>query len=385
MTKRVLEQGRLGHEPLTESVTTIPASNYYDPARWQREVDLLFKRIPIVVGYTAELREPHSYKAIDVVGVPILLTRGADGVVRGFVNMCSHRGAKLTDDGCGVSRRFTCPYHAWIYDDHGALVGRFKAENFGDIDAACYSLTPIAVVERAGIIWATLAPEHYVDVDSYLGGYDDLLAYHRFSEMHHYGTRVLDGPNWKVAYDGYVDFYHLPILHKNTFGPTFPSDAIFHHFGPHQRVTGIKLQKKDAVRIEGIDESQWPVESMIGGVWNIFPHVAIAGFEVDDAELYQIATLYPGDNADHSMTRLDFVSLTPPTPKFSEKVDGYISFLLSVVRDEDYATGNLIQKNVKTGAKKEFVFGRNEGGAQHIHGWIDRILNASDSDLARLF
>ncbi len=56
-----------------------------------------------------------------------------------------------------------------------------------------------------------------------------------------------------------------------------------------------------------------------------------------------------------------------------------------VVRDEDYATGLKIQRTVKTGAKKEFVFGRNEGGAQYVHGWIDAILETADEDLSDLF
>ena len=42
-------------------------------------------------------------------------------------------------------------------------------------------------------------------------------------------------------------------------------------------------------------------------------------------------------------------------------------------------------RNVKTGAKKEFVFGRNEGGAQYVHGWIDEILATPDEGLSDLF
>ena len=48
--------------------------------------------------------------------------------------------------------------------------------------------------------------------------------------------REVAGPNWKIAYDGYLDLYHLPILHKNTFGADFPNRALYHAFGPHQRV-----------------------------------------------------------------------------------------------------------------------------------------------------
>jgi carnitine monooxygenase subunit len=56
-----------------------------------------------------------------------------------------------------------------------------------------------------------------------------------------------------------------------------------------------------------------------------------------------------------------------------------------VVRDEDYATGLKIQRTVKTGAKTEFVFGRNEGGAQYVHGWLDAILATPDAELSDLF
>ncbi len=72
--------------PLADAITSLPASNYYDPQRWQREVDLIFRRLPLVVALTAELRQPHAYKALDVAGMPVLLTRTDDGNVRAFVN-----------------------------------------------------------------------------------------------------------------------------------------------------------------------------------------------------------------------------------------------------------------------------------------------------------
>ena len=55
-----------------------------------------------------------------------------------------------------------------------------------------------------------------LDVDVFLSGYDEQLANFNFKNWHHFGSRRIDGPNWKIAYDGYLDFYHLPILHKET-------------------------------------------------------------------------------------------------------------------------------------------------------------------------
>ncbi len=95
--------------------------------------------------------------------------------------------------------------------------------------------------------------------------------------------------------------------------------------------------------------------------------------------------IFPGDSADESITYLDFVSTAPKTDEYVEIIEKQIAFLEHVVRDEDYATGLKIQRTVKTGAKKEFVFGRNEGGAQYVHGWIDAILDTPDAELSDLF
>lgn len=382
MAERTIAHNKAGTSDLTESVTTIPATNYYDPARWQREVDLIFKRVPLLVATTAEIKEPNSYKAIEIVGVPVLVSRDSQGIVRAFVNMCSHRGAMLVDEGVGSARRFACPYHAWTYDQQGDLVGVYKAADFGDIDTSCLGLTSLPVVERAGLVWVTLSPASTLDIEAFLAGYDELLEHCGFATMNHFGSRRLVGPNWKVSFDGYVDFYHLPILHKNTFGPDFPSDALFHRVGPHQRVTG---PRGPWSKLESIPKEQWPDSVLTGGVWSIFPHASIAGFEIGEHKIYQVARIFPGASADESITYLDFISTAPLTDEFVAMADKQIAFLEMVVRDEDYATGLKIQRTVKTGAKKEFVFGRNEGGAQYVHGWLDAILDTPDHELSDLF
>jgi phenylpropionate dioxygenase-like ring-hydroxylating dioxygenase large terminal subunit len=382
MARRVVEAHRSGQMPLADSITTLPARNYYDPERWQQELDLIFRRLPLVVGLTAEMPAPHAYKALDVAGMPVLLTRVEDGTVRAFVNMCSHRGTILVEEGVGTARRFTCPYHAWTYNPTGDLVGMFKSADFGDLDTSCHGLTPLPVIERSGLIWAILSPHSTFDMDAYIGELADLVQYHRLSEMHHFGKRIVPGPNWKVAFDGYVDFYHLPILHKNTFGPDMSPDAMFHPIGPHQRITGPRAIWS---RLEETPEEEWELDDLTGGVWSIFPHGSIAGFDVGGERFYQVARLFPGASPGESVTHLDFVSLAEPTDEFRRLADKQIDFLIDVVRDEDYATGKRIQHALRTGAKDELMFGRNEGGAQHVHRWIDKVLSASDEELADLF
>jgi phenylpropionate dioxygenase-like ring-hydroxylating dioxygenase large terminal subunit len=382
MAERTIAHNKAGTVHLTESITTIPASNYFDPERWQREVDMIFKRVPLLLAMTAEIKEVNTYKAIDVVGMPILISRGADGVARAFVNMCSHRGAQLVDPGVGTARRFACPYHNWTYNQEGDLVGVFKQDDFGQLDTSCLGLTQLPIAERAGLIWVTLSPDSKLDFDAFFAGYDEMLEFCDFASMNHFGTRILAGPNWKISFDGYVDFYHLPILHKNTFGPDMSPDALFHRVGPHQRVTG---PRGNWAKLEGRPTSEWPESVLTGGVWSVFPHGSIAGFEIEGHKIYQVARVFPGATADESVTYLDFISTAPKTEEFIAAANKQIAFLENVVRDEDYATGLKIQRTVKTGAKKDLIFGRNEGGAQYVHGWLDALLVTADEDLNDLF
>ena len=108
----------------------IPASYYVDQARFEHEVDAIFHRRPLLVALSCDIREPGSFSALTIAGRPLLVTRGDDGVARTFLNICRHRGAKVTPDCFGSARRFTCPYHFWTYDTRGSLVGTTAREAF---------------------------------------------------------------------------------------------------------------------------------------------------------------------------------------------------------------------------------------------------------------
>ena len=134
MAQRAVDAHAEGKGEIVDDILRVPVEHYFDQERWQKEVDRIFKRLPLVLGFTCQMREPGSYSAVTILDVPVLMVRGQDGSMRAFLNVCSHRGAQLTDDGCGTARRFTCPYHAWSYDTAGDLVGIYEADAFGDID-----------------------------------------------------------------------------------------------------------------------------------------------------------------------------------------------------------------------------------------------------------
>ena len=372
--KRNLVHSQNGTVPLEEGIKRVPAKNYFDPARWQLEMDRIFRRVPLVLAFSCELASPNSYKALDVMGTPVLLTRGDDGALQSFVNMCSHRGAIVVEEGTGTGRRFACPYHAWTYDQRGDLVGILDKANFGEIDMSCHGLTPLPVAERAGIIFGGITPGMLFDVDTFLCGYGSMLEHLGLADCTYVGSQAAEGPNWKLAYDGYLDFYHLPILHRATFGSTYNNKTINDAWGPHQR----NVQPDERIlALADVPDSEWSMSKLTGGVWTIFPHVSIAAFDAG-GRLFMVSQLFPGSTPETSITVQHFLATFDPDDEQRSVIDKQMDFLLHVVRDEDYYTGNRIQRAVKTGAKTEFVFGRNEGPCQRFHGWVDELIAAPD-------
>jgi len=122
----------------------IPAARYSDPAFAALERDMVFGRSWLMVAHTDQVRNRGDYLLIEHLSIPMFLVRGHDDVIRAHANTCKHRGAALLDQPSGnTGRRLTCPYHSWVYDLDGELVGYPDAENFRELDPTCVALTSV--------------------------------------------------------------------------------------------------------------------------------------------------------------------------------------------------------------------------------------------------
>lgn len=383
MARHNIEVVKSGRIEQTPEVMRIPAKLYHDPERWQQEMDRVFRRVPLMLAMSCELKKPGDFKALEVMGVPVLMVRNASGDVRAYVNSCSHRGAVIVTEASGNRKRFTCPYHAWTYDHSGALVSVYAEKDFGQIDKSCHGLTSLPVGERAGMIWVNLDPNSKLDIDTFLCGYDQMLGHFGFESWELFEARTLPSPNWKAAYDGYMDLYHLPILHRNTFGSNMPNQALYYAWGPHQRVAS---PDPSLLELEDEPEAQWPTQALLSSVWTIFPHVSIASFDSGGGRAVMVSQLFPGDSPLESRTVQNYVvQQLPPNEEMRNAAHEQFKLLEHVVRDEDYATGFAQQRALMHRPGAEVLFGRNEGGGQRFHSFLDRMLETSDADLPTLF
>ena len=375
LTTKLLAHVDAGTTDQAAATMRVASYKYHDPAHWETEMALLFRRVPLPLALTCEMRAPNSYKAMDACGTPVLITRSADGVARAFLNVCRHRGMVVVADGCGTARRFSCPYHAWVYNGNGALVGVYGDATFGEFDRDERGLVQLPCEERAGVIFVTLTPAAELprgprNIDDWLGSYGDVLDGLGLADWHVYERRELPSPAWKAAFDGYVESYHFASLHTTSLFPTVMSNTMtYEPHGPHLR---LGFPRQGIAELHTIPQENWDVEDRIADVHIIFPMLSLAGGWKGQA---MVSQLLPGPTPDRSRTVQTFISRDPLLTD-NEKLSGTqrADFLHKVVRDEDYATGFRIASALRSGANKEFVFGRNEIALQHVHRWVDEIL-----------
>ncbi len=370
LTRRALAHFKAGTTDQAASTMAMPVAAYVDPERYQREVEKVFKHLPLALALSIEIPKAGDYRAMQVLDTPVIVVRGKDGKARAFLNACRHRGAQVCKVGRGSARVFTCPYHAWAYDERGALVSRYAAETFGDVDHATLGLTELACEERIGLVFVMLTPGEPCAIDPWLGDFATELSHLKLHEWHIYEQRELPGPGWKVALDGYLEAYHHNSLHGKTVGKlTIGNLLVLDTWGPHQRLT---FGRKTLADLVDIPETEWDANKHIRLIHNCFPNTSISGILGDHCLVSQI---FPGVGPDSTVTRQTVLVATPPqTDEARVASELFSNMVLQAVRDEDYAVGGTIQAGLKSGANQEFIFGRNEPAVQNYHRTIARVM-----------
>ena len=352
----------------TGSIKTVPSAHYTDAERWAREMALIFRRVPLMLALSAELPEPGTYKAMDAMGVPVLIARDKDGVARAMLNVCAHRGAPVAADGHGRCSRFTCAYHGWTYAGDGRLIAVTDRQKFGDLDKTTRGLTVLPCRERAGMIFVSLDPGATIDVDEYYGPMLEDFEAAGLANWTFLGSRVIEGANWKITFDGYLEGYHFATLHPKTIHPRTPSNVTHYEaYGPHLR---IGFPQVGIGKLRDVARSQWDTQENNGFdfVRILFPNVS--AFLAP--ELAQIAQLFPGPTPDRNRTVLLYARKRPPGDAADKAaVEQMIDFLRDVTYQEDYVLGLKIQRGVESGAHESVVFGKNERGNQYFHEYVE--------------
>jgi apoptosis-inducing factor 3 len=213
-----------------DDLTRIPDWVYTSDELYDREAELIF-RGPTwsYVGFEAEIPNPGDFRRSYVGSVPVIFTRAEDDTVHVMENRCAHRAAEFCRELKGNSPEFMCPYHQWLYNLKGDLIGvpfrrgikgeggmpkDFKLEDNG--------LRKLKVQSRGGVVFASfddnvesledyMSPDILKDFDATFDGRKlEILGYWRNRQR----------GNWKLYHENLKDPYHATLLHTylTTFG-----------------------------------------------------------------------------------------------------------------------------------------------------------------------
>jgi choline monooxygenase len=193
-------------------LTNLAAHFYADPATFEAERQSIFRRHWQMLGPIARLADPGAYLAVDVAGWKLFALRGDDGVLRGFHNVCRHRGARLVQEGSGTCKILRCPYHNWVYDSDGSLR---HAPWFGEDPGFVMAQWPLETAQLAewrGLLFIAIEPE--IGLLDQLGDLPQEVAEFPIEtytavEQHRFDARS----NWKTYTDNFVEGYHIPGIH----------------------------------------------------------------------------------------------------------------------------------------------------------------------------
>src|SRR4029077_17504273 len=117
---------------------------FRDPEALALELETLFYPNWLCVAREAELPEPGDFLTRTIGSESLLLTRNPERSLRGFYNLCRHRGTRGAREPRGSgARSFLCPYHAWSYDTDGRLIGAPHTSGLEGFDRAQYGLHPV--------------------------------------------------------------------------------------------------------------------------------------------------------------------------------------------------------------------------------------------------
>lgn len=364
LARRLLAHLDNGTTDLTESVMEVPSELFASEEHHRDEVEALFLGQPLVLCLSGSLPEPRSYCTVDLCGTPLLLTRAADGRVRSFANVCAHRGVRVAD-GCGTARRLTCPFHAWVYDLEGKLVGLPVSEAFEGMCREDKGLVELPVDEGHGLIIGRLRPGPPVHVDDYLG--PDLAAeldLLDFANWEPYAaTHVHDvAANWKTTLDTYRENYHFDYLHRDTLAQyAFGGTLTFDPFGPHVRNASAI---KSIETLRGVPADEWTDPGAhISHQYCFFPNTCVS-FDSRHVELWQIL---PVDPHRSQVVHTQYKRPGLPEEELAKLVEMAPWICETVVDGEDFWVAGRTEPGISTGLVKTVVFGRNEPAPQHLH------------------
>ncbi len=195
---------------------TMPARYYTSAETYELEKAAIFYKSWHYAGHVSQVSENGSYFTTSIHEQNIFVSRGRDGELRAFYNVCAHRGHELLT-GAGKKAVITCPYHAWAFDFEGKLIAARNSENVAGFNKCDFSLKQVRLEVFCGLIMLNLDPDAMPFSEQFDGLEDEIRQYMPSVDKLSFAQRdTFDvKSNWKVLVDNFLECYHCAPAHKD--------------------------------------------------------------------------------------------------------------------------------------------------------------------------
>jgi len=191
---------------------------YVDESIYQKEMKDIFGKCWLFLGVASQVEKPNDFFVTYMGDDSVIVARDGEGVLRGYLNSCRHRGMRLCREDRGEAESFHCPYHGWVYGSNGEVVSAPFYDAEESMDA--WSLTEVGQIDICGdLIFATW-DKNAPPLREYLGGMADYLDF-AAQRVGKEGLEIIGAPqrwtidvNWKYPAENFSgDGPHVPATH----------------------------------------------------------------------------------------------------------------------------------------------------------------------------
>jgi len=354
-------------------------ARYVDSKRWDLEKTEIFGRLPQLVGLSADVAEPGDYWAFQFAGKPVVLVRGSDGFVRGFVNACRHRGTAFAEGRGKAAKQFVCPYHAWAYDTRGRLVGVPERGGFGDCNLETRNLIELPVAEEFGLIVMSPTVDVTPSVSELLGPMLPQIAPFDLGRACFVKSRSQEIPiNWKLINEATIEGYHVIPLHgatlKKWMGDAGLRYFTYDRFGNHSRMVA---GQKPLLNMEICPANAQEVFNNMNGDNYIFP----SSFLSFGGQSVAFQRAEPGAAPNKAILTITNYSWDPNTTEEARAAsEALFDVIWEISLTEDVASMATAQRAFDAGYPPTVVYGGVEPGVQDVNAAWDAALIKGESN-----
>lgn len=223
------EYENLGSDP-------IPTSRYTDPAFFELEKEKMWPRTWQFAAREEEMPEPGDHVVYDNAGKSFLLVRQEDGSIKGFYNVCLHRGRQLkTEDGWSSSLQ--CPFHGFTWNNDGSMKTIPCRWDFSHLKDEDMALPQVSVGRWGGYIFLREAQDG-PSLEEFLAPMPEHFKRWKHEEC---ATAIWVGKvckaNWKVVMEAFMESWHTVVTHPQLLPFTGDANSMYNIYGDYVNLT----------------------------------------------------------------------------------------------------------------------------------------------------